>query len=131
MKLLLDTHVWVWTLEHPVRLSRGVRRQLEDLRNERYLSPVSVWEARLLENRGRLRLARGFSRWLADAFAALPVVEAPINFAVGEEAAGIHLPQSDIGDVFLAATARVYDLTLVTADTQLLACSWLRTLPAY
>ena len=35
---------------------------------------------------------------------------------------------SGTGDVFLAATARVFGLTLVTADPQLIACSWLKTL---
>jgi PIN domain nuclease of toxin-antitoxin system len=57
-----------------------------------------------------------------------PLREAPLTFEVGQEAASIRLPQSDPGDVFLAATARVFDLTLVTADPQLLACSWLKTL---
>jgi len=56
------------------------------------------------------------------------VREAPFSFAVAAEAAGIELPQSDLGDVFLAATASVYDLVLVTSDLQLLGCSWLKTL---
>ena len=44
------------------------------------------------------------------------------------EAAQISLPQSDPADVFLAATASVLGLTLVTADLQLLACAWLKTI---
>jgi len=54
--------------------------------------------------------------------------EAPFNFAVAAEASRIQLPQMDLGDVFLAATANVFDLTLVTADAQLLDCAWLKTL---
>jgi hypothetical protein len=56
-------------------------------------------------------------------------MEAPFNFAVATEAALIQLPQSDLGDLFLAATSSVFGLTLVTADLQLLQCAWLKTLP--
>ena len=48
--------------------------------------------------------------------------------AVAAETTRIQLPQADLGDVFLAATASVFDLTLVTADSQLTSCSWLKTL---
>jgi predicted nucleic acid-binding protein len=58
-----------------------------------------------------------------------PLREAPFTIAVAAEASKIELPQSDLGDIFLAATALVFDLTLVTSDSQLLACSWLKTLP--
>jgi PIN domain nuclease of toxin-antitoxin system len=44
-------------------------------------------------------------------------------------ASRLELPQPDPGDTFLAATASIYDLTLVTADAQLLNCAWLKTMP--
>ncbi len=74
-------------------------------------------------------MRQGFPQWLDDVMAKAPLREAAFNFAVAEEASGIELPQADLGDTFLAATALVFDLTLVTADAQLLACSWLKTLP--
>lgn len=129
MKLLLDTHIWIWALHSPEKLSRRVRRELERTNNELYLSPVSIWEAHHLERRKRLRVKQGFSRWLDQALAEVPLCEAPFNFAVAAEAARIKLPQSDLGDMFLAATASVFDLTLVTTDSQLIACAWLKTLP--
>ena len=128
MKLLLDTHIWVWAVIEPRKLSRSVTRQLENPNNEFYLSPVSIWEASLIERRGRWRANKGFRDWLATALTHLSIREAPFNFEVAQEAAGIQLPEPDPGDVFIAATARVFDLTLVTADPQLLACSWLKTL---
>ena len=60
--------------------------------------------------------------------AQVPLREAPFTLAVAAGASKIGLPQSDLGDIFLAATALVFELTLVTADSQLLACSWLKTL---
>jgi predicted nucleic acid-binding protein len=61
--------------------------------------------------------------------ALVPLREAAFTFAVAADAARIELPQSDLGDIFLAATALVFHLTLVTTDSQPLACSWLKRLP--
>ena len=129
VKLLLDTHTWIWALHRPERLRAGVRRQLGNSKNELYLSPVSIWEAHHLAQRGKLPLKRSFPEWLEEVFRQVPLREAPFNFAVASEACRIQLPQSDLGDLFLAATASILDLTLVTADSQLLACDWLKTLP--
>ena len=128
MKLLLDTHVWIWALDRPEKLSRAVRRQIESPANELYLSPVSVWEAHHLVQRRKLRLTQSFPEWLGQVWERVPIREAPFNFAVAAEASRIQLPQSDVGDVFLAATALAFDLTLVTADSQLIECSWLKTI---
>ena len=128
MQLLLDTHIWIWALHSPEKLSHAVRRQLENPKNELFLSPVSIWEARHLVRRKRLRIKTGFSDWLEIVFARVPLTEAPFNFAVAAEAAGIELPESDPGDVFLAATASAFRLTLVTADSQFEGCSWLKTM---
>jgi PIN domain nuclease of toxin-antitoxin system len=128
MKLLLDTHIWIWALHSPEKLGRKVQRELQRQRNELYLSPVSIWEAHHLVERKRVRIKQAFPQWLDDVMAKVPLREAPFTFAVAAAASRIELPQSDLGDVFLAATALVYDLTLVTADSQLLDCSWLKTL---
>jgi len=128
VKILLDTHVWIWALQSPEKLNRSVQRELQRDTNELFLSPVSIWEAQHLERRGKLRAKQGFARWLDEGLAQVPLREAPFTFAVASTASRIELPQSDLGDVFLAATALAYDFTLVTADAQLLACSWLNTL---
>jgi PIN domain nuclease of toxin-antitoxin system len=106
-----------------------VRRELGRAGNELYLSPVSIWEAHHLVRRKRLRVRQGFGQWLDEVMAQVPLREAPFTFAVAADASKIELPQPDLGDIFLAATALVFDLTLVTTDSQLLACSWLKTFP--
>jgi PIN domain nuclease of toxin-antitoxin system len=128
MKLLLDTHIWIWAVNFPQKLGRSARRQIERPGNELYLSPVSIWETHLLIQHKRLRLKRGFAEWLDEVLKTTPLREAPFNFAVAEQAADIQLPHADPGDLFLAATALVFDLTLVTADEQLLDCPGLKTL---
>lgn len=129
MKLLLDTHIWIWSIESSQRLSRPVRRELQKSSNELYLSPISIWEAHHIAMRGKLRLKQTFSQWLDGALTQTPLREAPFIWAAGSAAASINLPQSDLGDILLAATALAFDLTLVTSDSQLLGCSWLKTLP--
>ncbi len=92
------------------------------------MSPVSIWEAHHLEQRKRLRLKASFSDWIDRVFEQMSLREAPFNFAVASETVRIQIPKADLGDVFLAATASVFDLTLVTADSLLTSCSWLKTL---
>ncbi len=128
MKLLLDTHIWIWFVSQPDRLSRTVQRRIENPSNELFLSPVSIWEAHTLSRRGRVRLKPNFSQWLDAALGQTQIREAPFNQAVAIEACRLNLEQPDPGDLWLAATASVLDLTLVTADRQLIGCSWLKTL---
>jgi PIN domain nuclease of toxin-antitoxin system len=129
VKLLLDTHIWIWTTGESHKLAHRVRRELEGPRNEMFLSPISLWEAHQAYLRKRLRIQQEFPEWLEKALSDPRLQEAPLNFAVATEASRIHLPQPDPGDLFLAATASVFGMTLVTADPQLIDCRWLKTLP--
>ncbi|MCU1236019.1 MAG: hypothetical protein JWP63_3986 [Candidatus Solibacter sp.] len=78
--------------------------------------------------RKRFRVHNGSPQWLEEVMARAPLREAPFNFSVAVSASGIEIPQSDTGDIFLAATALVFELTMVTSDAQLLDCAWLKTL---
>jgi PIN domain nuclease of toxin-antitoxin system len=120
VKLLLDTHIWVWSQLEPKRLSRRAAKVLQDQRNELWVSPISCWEILLLCRKGRLTLQGGPESWIADALSRLPLREAPVTHEVALASDAVVLPQRDPADTFLAATAKVYDLTLVTADDNLL-----------
>ena len=129
MNLLLDTHIWIQAVTLPQLLDRKVRRQLESPRNQLFLSPVSIWELSHLVRKGRVRMKRSLAASLEAMLTRIPIREAPFNFAVASRAAGIILPQGDPGDIFIAATALVFELTVVTADAQLIDCKWLETMP--
>jgi len=126
LKLLLDTHVWLWALHNPARLSHRVRDVLRNPANELWLSPVSTWEALLLNAKGRIRLPANLSEWLAEATA--PLREAPFTHEIVLMAQQLPLLQRDPADRFLVATAQVMDLTLVTADNTLLQLGTIRTM---
>ena len=126
MRLLLDTHIWLWSLREPARLGNRVRHELKDRNNELWLSPMSTWEAFLLNKKGRIRLHGDLSAWLARATANLR--EAPLTHEIVLAAHQLPLPHPDPADRFLAATAQVLGLTLVTADERLLGLGEIQTL---
>ena len=118
MKLLLDTHIWLWSLAEPARLAQRIQRELRNRENELWVSPVSTWEALLLNAQGRIRLHGDLAGWLALATA--PVREAPLTHEIVLTAHRLSLRHPDPADRFLAATAQVLGFTLVTADERLL-----------
>jgi PIN domain nuclease of toxin-antitoxin system len=120
MKLLLDTHIWLWSLLEPTRLSRRVLRELEDQGNELWLSPISTWELMILCEKGRVILDEGVEKWISQAMEAVPLREAPLTHEIVLETRRVRLPHNDPADHFLGATARVLGLTLVTADERLI-----------
>ncbi len=120
--MLLDTHIWLWALLDPARLTRAVRALLASPAETLRLSPISVWEAMMLAERGRIALEPDPRRWLDRALATTPVTEAPLTFEVAMASRRIALDHKDPADRFIAASALVFGLTLVTADTRLLDC---------
>lgn len=120
MKLLLDTHIWLWSLGEPHRLSKRVAKELDNRQNELWLSPISVWEAFLLFRKKRVQISTDFTTWLATSLSVLPVVEAPLTFEVARTLPTLGLPHGDPADLFLAATAKAFELTLITADRHLI-----------
>lgn len=130
MKLLLDTHVWLWTIFEPAKISRRTSREMSSLQNELWLSPVSIWEVGLLLDAGKFGVKGSVAAWFEDVLANNALIEAPLTHRVALEARAVGLPHNDPGDRFLAATAKVYDLVLVTADKKLLAGRGFKTLEA-
>ena len=128
MKLLLDTHIWIWSLIEPVQLTSDVRAALESDENELWLSPISTWETLLLAERGRISVEGEPQALVARMLKAGPFHEASLTHAVAQESRRLKLAHSDPADRFIAATAAVYDLTLVTADARLIDGPGYRTL---
>jgi PIN domain nuclease of toxin-antitoxin system len=126
LKFLLDTHIWLWSLADPQQLSRRVRQELKDKNNELWLSPVNTWEALLLHSKGRIQLPGNAQDWVTQA--TMHLREAPLTHEIVVVAQELPLPHQDPADRFLAATARVLDLTLVTADHRLLGLGTIATL---
>jgi PIN domain nuclease of toxin-antitoxin system len=130
VNLLLDTHIWVWSHAAPERLVKRVTAALCDAANGLWLSPISVWEFLLLAERGRLQPQAGLTAadWVEAALSRVPMHEAALTRDVALRSRAVRIEHEDPADRFLAATAEVYDLTLVTADERLLRGKGFRTL---
>src|SRR5258708_28341123 len=129
MKGRLDSDIWIWSEGEAHKLSSEVARELASPENERYLSAVSVWEAILLMEKKRTRLNGDFGEWFKKSKLELGLIEVPLNWEVAQEIRYTILGYRDPGDRFLVATAKVYGLTLVTADERLMQIPGLKVLP--
>ena len=119
MKLLLDTHIWIWSYLEPDKLSSDVARTICNPEHDRYLSAVSIWEAISLLEKKRIQIKQDFGEWFERSKDDLDLLELPLNWEIAHELRFTMLDHRDPADRFLVATAKVYDLTLVTADERL------------
>lgn len=128
MKFLLDTHIWIWTALEPTRLSRRVAKVLDDSANQLWLSPISVWELLMLTQKRRVELDGDAVAWAKLTIEKLQLQEAPMTYDVALETPALGLVHSDPSDRLIAASAKVFDLTLITADEKLIAASGIKVL---
>ena len=120
LKLLLDTHIWIWSVGDRARLRPRVLKALQSSANELWLSPISVWELTILVEKGRVVLSVGVEEWIGETLKAGPFKEAPLTMEVALATRRIGLSHRDPADTLLAATAKVFGLTLVTSDVRLI-----------
>ncbi len=120
--LLLDTHVLLWWLSSPGRLTRSQRVALDGIDPEHpaVLSGISLWEIAMLHSLGRIALDLPLRDWLDKATAPPLVRVQGITPPIAAEVAA--LPDSipgDPADRVIVATARVLGCRLVTSDAAL------------
>ena len=129
MRLLLDTHVILWAIASPERLPEDIAEKLEDPSTELWYSPISLWEILILAEKGRIEMEMEAEKFIRVLLQKVPLREAPINTEVAIESRKVALPHQDPADRFLAATAIVYGLTLVTADKRFMKTGGLKVIP--
>jgi PIN domain nuclease of toxin-antitoxin system len=128
VRLLLDTHIWLWSHLQPEKLGRNVARELERKENELWLSPVSIWETLYLAEKRRVELEPSPEEWIRVALSVAPVRDALLNREVAIWSRKLPVSNRDPADRFIAATAHVHELTLVTEDAHLLGVEGLSVL---
>ena len=131
MRGLLDTHVLLWWLNQPSRLSRAQQRVVAAASGKSPLlvSDISLWEVATLCSLGRIRLNLPLRAWLEKAAAPPLVRRHGVSPAIAAELAV--LPDTfhrDPADRILVATARVLGATLLTQDQRIIASRLVETL---
>lgn len=120
VNLLLDTHILLWIGLNPQKLTANQIAALDSPNTQVWLSPISAWECLILAERGRLALRPDPVSWWKEAFKGVHAREAALTQEVAFASRSVGLPHQDPADRFLAGTAAVYDLQLVTQDQNLL-----------
>ncbi|EAR20251.1 type II toxin-antitoxin system VapC family toxin [Nitrococcus mobilis] len=116
MKLLLDTHVFLWALMAPENLSPSVYALLEDDDTGVFVSAASAWE---ISTKYRLGKLPGAARVVADYSMAISGLQAeplPITTSHALKAGLWSAPHRDPFDRMLAAQAAIESLPLATTD---------------
>ncbi len=116
MKLLLDTHCWLWYLLSPDKLNQPARELLQEPNHDVYLSAASAWEIVIKYDLGKLELPLKPNDYVPNRLAASGHSSLPITQDHVLEIASLPLHHRDPFDRVLVAQARVEGLKLVTAD---------------
>lgn len=115
MKLLLDTHVLLWWLDDPAKLSAAARQAISDRSNDVLISAAVAWEIAIKRGLGKLSAPADLeSAILGCGFRTLP-----ISFAHAMATERLALQHRDPFDRILVAQSLAEDATLVSRDPAL------------
>ena len=78
VRILLDTHIWLWYRLGDPKLTSPIKSAIEDSENKLWLSPISIWEALLLAEKGRIILPPEPIIWVRSVLQELELREASI-----------------------------------------------------
>lgn len=116
MKLLLDTHIFLWLISNDKNLSNDFRNAIRDPQNKVYLSVASIWEALIKFQKGKLPLPSPAYNFLIKERKQHLISPLPVHeFCLRHLASLPHL-HGDPFDRMLICQAIEYDLTFVTND---------------
>ena len=115
MRLLLDTHVLLWSLTEPQKLSRRTREALEDAQNEVFASSVSGWEIAVKRSLGKLNAPDNLEAGVKEQ----DFTPLNLTFLHAEQAGALPPHHGDPFDRMLIAQAQVEGLIVVTRDARI------------
>ena len=121
MKLLLDTHVFLWYISADAQLPTAFRLAIDDPNNDVYFSVVSVWEAVIKYALGKLPLPAPPAEYLPRQRAAHQITSLALDEGALSELANLPTLHRDPFDRILIAQALQHGMTLVSVDDEVLA----------
>ena len=119
--ILLDTHVWWWSLTEPENLSEiAIETIAQTKTDQRAIASISIWEFAMMAEKKRIELKVSVSKWLFRAIndTGLRVIELSPDIAIES----CRLPgdfHKDPADRIIVATARIHNSSLLTKDQKI------------
>lgn len=115
MNLLIDTHVLLWWLDDYPTLSKKAKDGIADGKNLVFISAVVIWEIRIKQSLGKLKLPHNFRKVLDSQ----PFEQLDITVEHAHAVGDLPTHHRDPFDRMLVAQTKVEHLTLVTRDIRL------------
>lgn len=116
MRLLLDTHIFIWWDSEPAKLPPPILAALQDPANELMLSVASIWEIQIKAQLGKLRFQRSLSEIVASQQHTNGIEVLPIATAHVYALDALPLHHRDPFDRMLIAQSSIEGLILVSVD---------------
>jgi len=121
VKLLLDTHVWIWSQEDPDRLGPQTKRLLLGAEHENHVCTISTLELARLVATGAVSVSIALREWVERALRAIQARTVQISHEIAMEAYALPGPfHKDPADRLLIAASRCHELTVLTAEERIL-----------
>jgi PIN domain nuclease of toxin-antitoxin system len=116
VRLLLDSHAFLWWVADAPELTRAARRAIADSKNECLLSIASGWEMAIKIGLGKLELSGKLERFLPEQMTSNGIRELPIEMRHATRVARLPFYHRDPFNRLLAAQALEEDLAIVSMD---------------
>ncbi len=119
MKLLIDTHIFLWLNSEPEKLSQKILTTCENPENQLYLSLISPWEIQIKQQLGKLKLESPLSKLIETQVNENNLIILPIKIEHIVELNNLPYIHKDPFDRMLIAQAKIESMTIVTADNKI------------
>ncbi|MEG3846546.1 type II toxin-antitoxin system VapC family toxin [Microcoleus sp. herbarium19] len=116
MRLLLDTHTFIWYVTDNPRLSTNVKRLIEDENNEKLVSTASIWEMAIKHSIGRLNFSLPFMEFVGQQLSVSNIGILEINLNHMEVVASLPLHHRDPFDRLIIAQSIVEQIPILSVD---------------
>ncbi len=124
--MVIDTHIFLWYVLDDPKLEKTLRNQIRDNAEEVVLSSISIWEAILLAERGRIQVQGNPAKAITGYAGLCGFRQAAVTTEIVALSRSLPFEHDDPADRFIAATAHSMALPLATADSRLRDLLWLR-----
>ena len=119
MKVLLDTHAFLWLITDDERLSENARQTYLNTENSLFFSAASLWEIGIKKSLGKISLKDGWSQTIKEEMDINTIQWLPIEMTHCAEVAGLPFHHRDPFDRMLIAQAIVEEMKLISRDSPL------------
>jgi len=119
MKVLLDTHAFLWLITDEDRLSENARQTFLNTENSLFFSAASLWEICIKKSLGKISLKDGWFRTIQAEMETNTIQWLPLEMAHCAEVTDLPFHHRDPFDRMLIAQAIVEEMKLLSRDSRL------------